>query len=103
MEQSGSVVTDGVYRAVDHGLELVDTEVNARWLFTDRDGQLWIATNGNGMIRLHERHARTFTTADGLPSNVIMTTIVRADGTVWAAANCGGISPPRRRTLPDLL
>ena len=83
---------DGIYRAIDNGLELFDKETSARWLFTDREGQLWIATNGSGIIRLHEAHARTFTTADGLPSNVIMTTIVRADGTIWAGANCGGLS-----------
>ncbi len=84
--------TDGVFRVEDHALDLIDTEVNARWLFSDRDRQLWIATNGNGMIRLHERHVRTFTKADGLPSNVIMTAIVRADGAIWTGANCGGLS-----------
>ena len=83
---------DGVYRAVDDGLALVDDETNTRWLFTDRDGQLWIATNGKGIIRLRERHARTFTKADGLPGNVIMATIVRADGSIWAGANCGGLA-----------
>lgn len=83
---------DGVYRAAENALELADKETNARWLFTDRDGQLWIATNGNGIIRLHDPHSRHFTTADGLPNNTIMSVVVRADGSIWAGANCGGIS-----------
>lgn len=82
----------GVYRAVDHGLELADSEANTRSLFTDRDGQLWIGTNGNGLIRLRDAHVHTFTKANGLPSNSLMTVIVRADDTVWTGANCGGVS-----------
>lgn len=83
---------DGVYRETENGLELIDPEKNARWLFTDRDGQLWIGTNGNGVIRLRDGHVRTFTTAEGLPGNMIMSVVVRADGSVWTGANCGGIS-----------
>jgi ligand-binding sensor domain-containing protein len=95
-EQPGGPVwfrgAKGVYRAVDNGLELVDSDANARSLFTDRDGQLWIGTNGNGIVRVREEHVRTYITADGLPSNSIMTVIVCADGSIWTGANCGGLS-----------
>lgn len=83
---------DGLFRATSAGLELVTGGMQGRSLRHDRDGNLWVGTNGDGLYRFKERGVRTFTTADGLPDNVIMTVIAAQDGSVWTGANCGGIS-----------
>ena len=83
---------EGLFRATDTGLELVVSGIKVRSFFSDRDGQLWVGTNGDGLYRFKERAIRVFTTDDGLPNNLIMTVITAHDGSVWTGANCGGIS-----------
>ena len=58
----------------------------------NRDGDLWIGTNGNGLFRFKDHAIRLFTTADGLPNNVIMTVLASQEGSLWTGANCGGLS-----------
>lgn len=83
---------EGLFRATTDGLELVAAGIQARALYSDRDGNLWVSTNGDGLYRFKDRAARMYTTKDGLPSDVIMTVIAAQDGSVWTGANCGGIS-----------
>lgn len=83
---------DGLFRATSAGLELVEAELPVRSLYSDRDGNLWVGTNGHGMYRFKERTVRMFTAEDGLPNTVIKAVMATRDGTVWAGANCGGIS-----------
>jgi len=83
---------EGLFRATAAGLESVSLGMNVRCLYGDRDGNLWIGTNGDGLIRFKDRAVRMFTTADGLPNKVIMTVMATRDGGLWAGANCGGIS-----------
>jgi ligand-binding sensor domain-containing protein len=66
--------------------------MQVRSLFSDRDGNLWVGTNGDGLYRFKDRTVRMFTTEDGLPNNVLMTVIGAHDGSVWTGANCGGLS-----------
>ena len=73
-------------------LECVAPEVNARAITVDRDGNLWIGTNGAGLVRLKTRTVTTFTKAEGLPNNVVMTVLSATDGKVWVGNNCGGLS-----------
>jgi ligand-binding sensor domain-containing protein len=82
----------GLLRASSDSLERVAPEINARNVTADRDGNLWVGTNGAGLIRFKNRTVRTFTKADGLPNNVVMTVLAAADGKVWAGNNCGGLS-----------
>jgi len=82
----------GLFRATSAGLELVDKEMQARSFYSDRDGNLWIGTNGDGLYRFKDRAVRMFTKADGLPNDLIMTVIAAHDGSVWTGANCGGIT-----------
>jgi hypothetical protein len=53
---------------------------------------LWVGTNGDGVIRFKDRAVRMFTTADGLPNNVTMTVLAGQEGKLWTGANCGGLS-----------
>ncbi|HEU4509298.1 MAG TPA: two-component regulator propeller domain-containing protein [Pyrinomonadaceae bacterium] len=82
----------GLFRATATGLELVAPDMQVRSLYGDRDGNLWVGTNGDGLYKFKERAVRMFTTEDGLPNNVLMTVIGAQDGSVWTGANCGGLS-----------
>lgn len=73
-------------------LESIAPEINARAISRDRDGNLWVGTNGAGLVRFKNRLARTFTKADGLPNDIVMTVLAAADGKLWAGNNCGGLS-----------
>jgi ligand-binding sensor domain-containing protein len=80
----------GVFRAHGDSLEPLLTGVTPRSILADRDGNLWIGTNGDGLIRFSDRRVHMFTMADGLPNNVPMTVLQRHDGSIWVGNNCGG-------------
>ena len=82
----------GLFRASSDSLESVAPEMNARGVTSDRDGNLWVGTNGAGLVRFKNRTVKTFTKADGLPNDVVMTVLAAADGKLWVANNCGGLS-----------
>jgi signal transduction histidine kinase/ligand-binding sensor domain-containing protein len=83
----------GVFRAQGRdSVEPLLTNVAPRSMLADRDGNLWIGTNGDGLIRFRDRPIDMFTTADGLPNNVPMAVLERHDGTIWVGNNCGGLS-----------
>ena len=84
--------TEGLFRATATGLEVAVAGVSVRHVYGDRDGNLWIGTNGDGLFRFRDRAVRMFTTADGLPNNVVMTVLASHDGALWTGANCGGLS-----------
>ncbi len=66
--------------------------VSVREIYSDRDGDLWAGTNGEGLIRFKDRVVRMFTQDDGLPGNIPMTVLSRRDGSLWIGNNCGGLS-----------
>lgn len=82
----------GLFRATAGGLELAVAGMNVRNMYGDRDGDLWVGTNGDGLFRFKDRAVRMFTTADGLPSNVPMTVLTSHDGALWLGFNCGGLA-----------
>jgi signal transduction histidine kinase/ligand-binding sensor domain-containing protein len=93
-DSQGNVWVDGdegLFRATTNGLEPALTGLKVWSMYGDRDGNLWVGTDGNGLIRFKDRPVRTFTTADGLPGNVPMTVLTTHDGTLWAGFNCGGL------------
>ena len=83
---------EGLFRATNAGMELAIPHLDVRYIYGDRDGNLWIGSNGDGLIRLKDRAVRMFTTADGLPSKIVMTVLASHNGTLWAGCNCGGLS-----------
>lgn len=83
----------GLFRAQGRdSLEPLLTNLAPRSTLADRDGSLWIGTNGDGLIRFRDRPIHMFNTADGLPNNVPMAVLERHDGTIWVGNNCGGLS-----------
>jgi len=84
--------TEGLFRAGAADLEQIIAKLEVRSIYGDRDGNLWVGTNGQGLIRLKERAIRMFTTENGLPSSVAMAVLAAHDGALWAGFNCGGLS-----------
>jgi len=82
----------GLFRASSDSLESVAPDINGRTVIADRDGNIWVGTNGAGLVRFKNRVVRTFTKADGLPNDVVMTVLAAGDGKLWAGNNCGGLS-----------
>src|SRR5271156_24990 len=83
----------GLFRANDKGLEGVALGVHARYMYSDMNGDLWVATASEGLLRFKDRTFKMYTPADGLPaSNIPMAVLAAHDGTLWAGSNCGGLS-----------
>jgi signal transduction histidine kinase/ligand-binding sensor domain-containing protein len=68
------------YTAVDG---LPQSEVRA--LAEDKNGYLWIATQGGGLARFDGREFRVYTTLDGLLSNVVNTLMIDSQNNIWMA------------------
>jgi PAS domain S-box-containing protein len=83
---------DGVFRVAGTKLELLAAKMLIRCISADREGNLWVGTNGDGLMRFKDRPIRIFTKADGLPNNIPMTVLSRRDGSLWVGNNCGGLS-----------
>src|SRR5687767_8274043 len=66
------------YTAVDG---LPQSEVRA--MVEDRNGYLWIATQGGGLARFDGREFRVYTTLDGLLSNIVNTLMIDSHSNIW--------------------
>ncbi|MEM7246336.1 MAG: two-component regulator propeller domain-containing protein [Acidobacteriota bacterium] len=67
-----------VHYTVEHGLP----SSVAYWITQDRDGFVWFATD-SGLARFDGRRFESFTTADGLPTNFILTMEEDHQGRLW--------------------
>jgi signal transduction histidine kinase/ligand-binding sensor domain-containing protein len=61
-------------------------------LAQEPDGALWIGTLGGGLARFLNGKLSTFTSKDGLRSNLIRTLFLDAAGTLWIGTIDGGLS-----------
>ena len=52
-------------------------------IFQDREGYLWFATSGGGVLRYDGEELIIYTTADGLGDNAVSAIWQDADGTMW--------------------
>ncbi len=60
-----------------------------RALTEDREGNLWIGTEGGGLNRLRDGHFTCFTRTNGLPGNSVSALEVDAEGVLWVATSGG--------------
>lgn len=60
-----------------------------RTMFEDREGSLWMGTDGGGLIRLKKRKIQTYSTADGLPNDSVRGVVDDNKGGVWVAGLSG--------------
>jgi signal transduction histidine kinase/ligand-binding sensor domain-containing protein len=86
--------TGGIFRVSGGKRELLEasTQVRTSPISADREGNLWIGTNGQGLLRFKDRPIQMFNKADGLPNNIPMTVLSKKDGSLWVGDNCGGLS-----------
>jgi signal transduction histidine kinase/ligand-binding sensor domain-containing protein len=94
-DQQGNIwayLASGLFRVSAMGMEPLAPGLHARSIYADRDGNLWVGSNGDGLVRFKDRAIRMFMTADGLPSKIPMTVLASHDGTLWVGNNCGGLS-----------
>jgi signal transduction histidine kinase/ligand-binding sensor domain-containing protein len=83
----------GLFRASDKRVESLALGVHARYMYSDKDGDLWVATASEGLLRFTDRTFKMYTKGDGLPdSNIPMAVLAAHDGTLWVGSNCGGLS-----------
>jgi signal transduction histidine kinase/ligand-binding sensor domain-containing protein/AraC-like DNA-binding protein len=68
-----------------------------------RDGALWLATDGGGVVRYREGVYTPVTTADGLPSDLVRALYEDADGWLWIGTEGRGLArlDPRGWATPD--
>ncbi len=60
-----------------------------RGIVADRDGGVWIAADGVGVVHWHDGRARLYDEQDGLPSNAVYSLAVDAAGAVWVGTQSG--------------
>jgi signal transduction histidine kinase/ligand-binding sensor domain-containing protein len=83
----------GFFRVNGKGVKDLALGVHARYMYSDRDGDLWVATASEGLLRFTDRTFKMYTKADGLAdSNIPMAVLAAHDGTLWVGSNCGGLS-----------
>ncbi len=58
-------------------------------LLPDRDGGLWIATRGQGLLRLYQGHVHRFSHQDGLSGDAVNCLLEDREGNIWAGTNNG--------------
>ncbi len=77
---------DGVIRPYHFaGLE----QVSVRDILRDRDGALWIGTDGDGIIRMDGSNMLWLSTKIGLVNNFIRAILQSRDGSMWIATDEG--------------
>src|SRR5262249_41576814 len=107
------VVIDAVrrqtFRLADDHLEPLAPPVPdaALWhtgALRDRDGNIWIGTNGEGLLRIVNGRVDRYTTKEGLSSNSVYLLLEDREGNIWAgtAPGNGPVSAPKvLRPSPD--
>ncbi|MBL8206065.1 MAG: hypothetical protein JNM09_17645 [Blastocatellia bacterium] len=60
-----------------------------RGLFRDREGTLWIGTDGGGLNRLTPQHLSGYSEAQGLAGNIAHAVLADRAGNVWVATHNG--------------
>ncbi|HEU4710010.1 MAG TPA: two-component regulator propeller domain-containing protein [Pyrinomonadaceae bacterium] len=84
---NGLFAVDGNGRA--NPVPLPNNRVNA--LCVDRNGTLWIGTAA-GLARVRNGKVETFTAADGLTSNLVLSVFEDREGSIWIGTEAGGLN-----------
>lgn len=83
------LVPYAIRRAGQPGERVADRDVKANKLLRDRDGGLWIGTEGLGIIHVKDGLADTFTRAEGLSGNIACSLFEDREGNIWFGSEKG--------------
>ena len=83
-------VTDGRIESFRAGDTLAGSTLLAS--FEDREGNLWLGTESDGLAMLHEQKFTTYTTAEGLSGNVVRSVLQDASGAIWIGTDDAGLN-----------
>jgi PAS domain S-box-containing protein len=90
MQVSGERIEPYPLRAAgEPGEPLPDGVIRSNKLMRDRDGGLWIGTDGRGLLHVHDGRASTFSKADGLSGNIACSLFEDREGNIWFASASG--------------
>jgi len=76
---------------------MADREIKSNKLLRDRDGGLWIGTEGLGLLHVKDGQADSFTRTEGLSGNIACSLFEDREGNVWYGSERG---VDRFRKLP---
>ena len=82
----------GLFRMTATGLAHSGAADPVDSLLGDRDGNLWVGTNGAGLHRRHGDAAAVLTTTDGLTNDVVLAMFEDREGTLWVGTHGGGLN-----------
>ena len=68
-----------------------------RSVFQDREGAYWIATSGDGIVRMRASAFRLVTSQDGVPKGSMRSVSVDRNGVVWTGVSTKGLVRHRPR------
>jgi signal transduction histidine kinase/ligand-binding sensor domain-containing protein/DNA-binding NarL/FixJ family response regulator len=75
--------------ALNPAEQIPDHDIKSNKLLRDRDGGVWIGTDGRGLIHVKDGKADTFTRADGLSGNISCSLFEDREGNIWFASERG--------------
>lgn len=84
---SGSAYSTGTWKSYTVADGLAGGNIHA--ITEDKRGDLWIATDGDGVSRYDGKDFRNFSTEDGLPSNYVWAILEDSKGSLWFATGVG--------------
>src|SRR5712691_1244630 len=88
--EEGFVRFDGATFAVYDKAEKPEIRSNMTVaLLAARDGSLYAATTGGGLIHVEGERIRSYSVTDGLPSNAVTALYQSSDGTIWIGTQRG--------------
>jgi ligand-binding sensor domain-containing protein/signal transduction histidine kinase len=82
---------------VPEGPQLAGIDPIVRSVLYDKDGVLWIGTQGDGLFRWSDKVLQRYTTADGLPDDVILGLMADDQGNLWMTSQAGILGCSRRQ------
>lgn len=86
---------DGIYVSSpnSHGVppKVLFKGTSIRAMEQDKDGIIWIGTEGNGLIRMKDEQSTTITTRDGLPDDYINAICFDTEKNLWLATYTSGL------------